>query len=287
MTEAQLEAFVRSTSAERLFGVILTEADLQTALAETRRTLRNGVEVAGRSIAAELPGTARGIAFDVLSLAVIDGIRALDSRVLVTLGDGIRETVRAYVENGLRDGVGPRTIARGLRDIVGLAPNQLAAVQNFERMLRTGDTEALTRALRDRRFDRFIRDGTMTPERIDRAVDTYRKRFIAFNAETNARTAALDAQKLAQELTWGAAIDRGDIDGGRLMKRWSSVRDDRVRPEHQLLEGEVVGHNEAFSNGDVVPGESTFNCRCLAIYFTARDPATARQPGRGAATAAA
>jgi len=37
--------------------------------------------------------------------------------------------------------------------------------------------------------------------------------------------------------------------------------DDRVRDEHLLMDGEIVGIRENFSNGLPAPGE--INCRCV------------------------
>jgi hypothetical protein len=109
-------------------------------------------------------------------------------------------------------------------------------------------------------------------------TEAYRRKFLAWNAETNARTMANNAQKLGQRLTWEAAVERGDVDGGHLIKRWAGVLDDREREEHVAMEDEVVGWDEHFSNGEMTPGESTYNCRCIAVYFTARDPQAARRP---------
>lgn len=285
LSPAQLEAFLASPSAEALLTSVLTPESIARAFAPVSQAVRDGVEAAARAVQRDLPAVARQQTFNVLNPDVVTGIRTLDSRVLRTLTEATRETVRAFVENGLRDGVNPRTIARGIRDVVGLAPNQLQAVDNFRAMLEAGDPEALTRELRDRRFDGTIRKAFagegLSAEQVDRMTEQYRKRFIAFNAETNARTAALDAQKLGQELSWQDAVDRGDIDGARLFKRWSTTLDGRERPEHHAMHGEVVRHDEYFSNGEMTPGESTFNCRCVAMYFTAMDPAAARKPGQG------
>ena len=43
-----------------------------------------------------------------------------------TLAEGVRETVRAYVENGLRDGVGPATIARQIAMLQRLPSDAVA-----------------------------------------------------------------------------------------------------------------------------------------------------------------
>jgi len=44
-------------------------------------------------------------------------------------------------------------------------------------------------------------------------------------------------------------------------KEWIAVMDDRTRPEHAMLNGEIVGLSENFSNGLPYPQE--FNCRCV------------------------
>jgi len=46
-------------------------------------------------------------------------------------------------------------------------------------------------------------------------------------------------------------------------KEWLSTMDDRVRDEHAALNGEVVGIDKPFSNGEMYPGEC--NCRCTII----------------------
>jgi hypothetical protein len=98
-----------------------------------------------------------GIAFDVLNPRVIEAVRTLESRVMVGLTEDLRATVRQHIEAGLREGLGTPAIAQELRDVLALAPNQEEAVRNFRAMLEEGDPEALSRALRDRRFDASIR----------------------------------------------------------------------------------------------------------------------------------
>ena len=51
-------------------------------------------------------------------------------------------------------------------------------------------------------------------------------------------------------------------------KMWLSSRDDRVRPEHEDMDGESVGLNAAFSNGLEYPSEPM--CRCVLTFQTGR-----------------
>lgn len=259
LRESLSDAALTDLIASGRWAEIVDEATLDRALRPFRERLVLAVDRGVRAAAID-------VSFDVLNPRVIDAVRALDSRVINALKADIRETVRAHVENGLRDGVPPRTIARALRPLIGLAPNQAEYVQNYRAELEAGSKAALERRMRNMRYDKATAAGTLTPAQIDRAVTAYEKRLLAFNASTNARTMTTDSLKLGQHLAWQEAIDNGTVDKGSLNKRWVGVMDDRERPEHVLMEGETVGFEEAFSNGEYIPGESTWNCRCVVRY---------------------
>lgn len=258
---------IQSGNADRLINELLNDKALDDAFAPLRVLVDRSVMDAGRLASRDLPSPLRGQVFDVLNPKVIEAARALDTRVIQGLKDEVRETVRQHVIAGLEEGVGPRVIARGIRDVVALAPNQEAAVRNFRRMLTEGDSEALTRKLRDRRFDRtvekaFAGEG-LSEAKIESMTDAYRRRMVAMNAETQSRTAALDAQRAGQRASWEEAITRGAVERGTLFKTWVTVHDDRVRPEHVAMDGQRVPFDATYSNGDMVPGASDYNCRCF------------------------
>jgi hypothetical protein len=98
--------------------------------------------------------------------------------------------------------------------------------------------------------------------------------MIAFNAETNARTAALDSQKLAQRLSVEDAITKGILDRDRMQKTWVGVLDDRERETHVQMEGVTVGFDEDYvlPDGQVqqIPGDTEYNCRCISRYTQSR-----------------
>lgn len=286
-SDAELARIIAVDGGAGLVSQLYTDAVLNRAFQPVRDTLRAGLHDGVKAFAPQVmaivpPATRRTvtIAFDYLNPRVIDAVRSLETRVMTTLSASVRDTVRAYVENGLRDGVGPTEIARDLRAIIGLAPNQARAVESFRAALEGGPRSAVfsaafDRALRDKRFDTqlakaMLNGEKLTAAQVDRMTDRYRARMLAFNAETNARTAALDAQKLAQRLSWEDAIDKGVLERDRLMKTWVGTMDDRERPEHVAMEGQTVGFDEAFSNGQVIPGDGEFNCRCVPRYFVAR-----------------
>lgn len=277
LSDAQISHMLATGGIELVMQKALTVQVLDQAFWPVRERIRQSLGEGVRYYARQIPKP-RGVQsisvkFDILNPRVIDAVRSLETRVITTLQDNVRETVRAFVENGLRDGVGPRTVARDLQKIVGLSPNQERAVANFRRMLETGDRKALTKKLRDRRFDKTLRkalgkDGTgLTKEQIDKMAAAQHKRMIAHNAKTIARTTMGDSQKLAQRLAMEDAIEQGYYTREKMKKRWVAIPDSRTRDEHREMNGETVHFDEPFSNGQMIPGESEYNCRCTVRYF--------------------
>lgn len=269
MTTAEMEAALAQP--DTFAETVLSDARMRQAFVEVRQELARQTRDAVLWFVPQLPGggVINGVVvvgFNTLDPRVIEGIRKLESRVMVTLRDQAREAMRVVVQKGLAEGAPHRTIARQVRSIVGLAPNQELAVANFTEALRTGDfTKALGYELRDRRYDGTLRRlretaGELSAEQVDDMATAYRRKFLSWNAEVNARTAVTDAQRLGKHLATQEAINAGLLDGTRMRSRWVSTGDSRVRPEHVAVHGEVVRFGEPFSTGEVIPGESTFNC---------------------------
>lgn len=265
---AKVAAFVARQDVDGLVRVLLTREVMERAFAPLQDQLATQTADAVRAFARTLPLKGAGaIRFDVLNPVHVDAIRALNTKVVVHLQGEVRETVRAYVENGIRDGVSPRRVGREIRSVVGLGPTQLSEVENFRAALVAKDAAKVrTYALRDKRFDGRIARGDYGPDEITKWTERYRTRRLAWNAETVARTATLDAMKQGQHLAWEQAIAQGFVEADRLQKRWAGTLDTRERPEHRAMEGETVGYNARFSNDEFLPGDSTYNCRCLARY---------------------
>ena len=281
LSDAELARLIAARAVERIVDSIVNDAAFTRALLPLRQTLRATTETAFRWTVPDLPrgGKVNGevaVFYDRLNPRVIEAIRNLESRITSTLSQDMRATIRQYLERGIGENQTAKTIAKGLRDVIGLAPNQEAAVANFERMLREGDREAFTRLLRDRRFDRTLdkalgEGGTgLSEAQITRMVTAYRKRMTAFHAETVSRTAVLDSYKIAQRESWKSAIDAGLVERGQLMRQWIGVNDDRERDSHLAMNDTIVPFDSPYPNGQNYPGEGEFNCRCLDRIFFAR-----------------
>lgn len=281
LSDEQIGQLILTGSIERVLQAPVSEAVLDRAFLPLRERLRYTVERGVRYTAPDLPkgGKVNGVLaveFNVLNPKVIDAIRTMDTRVIHRLKTEIRDVVRAHVENGLRDGVDASQIARGLRDVIGLAPHHEEWIRNFRSAAASAHEsgKAFDYKLRDRRFDSVLRraheTGVPIPAaKIDQIASAYRRKAIALNAETNARTATMNALRLGQRLTWDDAVDKGIVDRRRLMKRRRVVLDGRERPEHHAMSGEVRRYDEPYSNGEMVSGDLSFNCRCVDQYFVA------------------
>lgn len=273
LTESELARLVSSNRIDQLFETKLSQARIDAAFQPIRDTMRKGVIQGVKYFQRDVPKKPNvSVSFDLLNPDVVTAVRKMETEVITDLDDSVKETVRASVENGLRDGRAPSAVAREIRGVIGLASSQEQAVRNFRTLLETGDRDALKRALRDRRFDTTLdrvlgaNGEGLKASQVDRMVDSYRQKSLAHNAHTVARTAATDAYKLGQRLSIDSAVEQGIYNPDRLMKTWIGIMDTRERPEHVDMQGETVPYDEPFSNGEMQPGDSTYNCRCIPRY---------------------
>lgn len=289
LTERETAEAIRSGRMDELMSQILSDR-AGGPFARLKSRLDAGILDATEREIAAMPTRFR-TEFDRIAPWVLESVRVADSRMMDTLSDQTRETVRVVVQQGMAAGKNPRVIARELPAHIGLAPNQVKAIENFRRELETGDRAALQRMLgrgvlrteegdiirrgahaggeglsgRDLGIlDRQLGEEPLSPEQIDRMVKHYGQRLERWNVESNARTMALDANKRASDLAWEDAVEKGVVERTALRKTWTTAGDERVRPEHRAMQGETVGFDESYSNGQKIPGETDWNCRCLS-----------------------
>ena len=275
VSDADIARAIAHGFGEQLAAQIISDAVWNVATAPVRDQLRRGVLRSVTYFQQNLPlppTTVRslGFSFDYLSPHVVPAIRALETKVLTALKEDTRAAVRAVVERGLSDGLASRTMAKEIRSMIGLGPTQAQEVENYRDALLGANGRRITDYnLRNRTADRLLAKGPLTPAQVERYTEAYRKARIANNASTVARTAAVDAQKAAQRLAWADAIERGIVDGDRLKHKWIGVNDDRERDAHRAMNNQVQPFNQPYSNGQMVPGDGDYGCRCLDRFFIA------------------
>ena len=280
--ENEIAALLRlGAGADRVVSEVAAFADLERMLISTVGPgLTRGTIDAGAAFAIDLPTRAARDAvkggISLLNPRVIDGLAQVQSRVFLRISIGAQESFRQSLQRGLEAGTGHVPIAREARKVIGLNPANEKAVANFERMLREGDRGALTRTLRDRRFDGTLRralgpKGTgLSESQIERMVSAHRRRTITSNASLQSRSAALDATRRGQRLSFEDAFGKGVAKREETWKRRHDAGDKRVRLEHAAINLEEVQFDEPYSNGEMVAGDASVGCRCSDEYFTRR-----------------
>lgn len=199
-------------------------------------------------------------------------------RLIREFNRGQREATQEFLDDALRRGLAPIEQARELKRSIGLTRRQARSVTNFRRLLEEGSSEALTRQLRDRRFDGSIRgairgDRALTRVQIDRMTERYRERMVQFRARTIARTESLRAIHEGDEELWNQAVEAGVVNAEDIKNVWHTARDERVRSSHRAMNGQVRGLGEPFTSGrgnqlrfpgdPLAPAADTINCRCV------------------------
>jgi len=253
---------------------LVTDATGEVLAMRYTPALRAGFTASAVSQLRRMPGPLTGVHFDLLNPQTVQAARALETEALSTLTTEAAAAVRQSAARGITAGINPRAVAREVRDMIGLAPNQEAAVANFRGALERIGTnkDALGYALRDRRFDATLRAARtagrpLSSEQVEKMTAAYRRQAVAWNAETHARTAALDAQRAGNREAWRTALADGEFDRQRVTKRWVATMDARTRPEHAEANGTVVQFDEPYpvDGGVMTPGEGTYNCRCVEL----------------------
>lgn len=196
-----------------------------------------------------------------------------------------RDATRDALIQGSRQGLNPREQARAFRDSIGLTKKQNRAVERYRELLETGDSEALTRELRDARFDktvaRAIAEGkSLSKAEIKRMTERYRERMLKFRSETIARTESIATVNQGHDEAIRQGVDRGLLNAKKIQRTWKSAKDKRVRdPEtgsttsHRTMHNQVRGFGEPFVSGAgnllrypgdaQAPGIDRIQCRCV------------------------
>jgi len=236
---------------------------------------------AGQSTAAVIAAAANRplIAFNSTNSRSVARMSITRGRLIQAMRENEQARLAVTLSEGLKDGLRMDEIARTFRDGLGLTPHQQKSVSNFRRMLETGDRQALSRTLRDRRFDPTLNrllgaDGEgLSAAQVDRMVERYEQRFIAHRSNVISRTESVRAVHEGDEEMWQQAVDNGSVDAQDITTRWITSADERVRGSHSAMNGQTQPFGGEFTSGNgnklKFPGDSsapasdTINCRCV------------------------
>ncbi len=258
------------------------------------------VDVSEVAVAAALSrsdgGGAAAIIFQAVDAAENDLRATVAERILMTMADAGRATMRSVRKRGswvhqaraaaAADAMAGRSAARpqfattfnatNPRAIEFARSRAAALVTRIGRKTRDGIRELIAMGLREgiapralaARLSKLIGlrpDQVSSLERFASTgatrgqIERYATKLLRDRAVLIARTETMRAANEGQRELWRQAVSAGDLP--QSAKRvWISTGDNRVREEHANVDGEVVGIDENFSIG-VEPGDEP-NCRC-------------------------
>lgn len=214
------------------------------------------------------------LAFDLLNPETIAWLSSYVMYLIQQVSDETRRAIADVVMNAFQYGGHPYEQARTIRNMIGLTQSQSQAVANFRRMLENEPLAALTRDLRDHRFDATLQQvgrmkGQLSKEQIDKMAQRYYERYLKYRAEMIARTETIRASRAGQEATWRQAIAQGLLPQN-MKRKWVVTYDDRLCKfcrSIPKLNPEGRGMDEQFmSDIGTVDGPPLHpHCRCAIV----------------------
>lgn len=192
-----------------------------------------------------------------------------------------KEVVRQALSEAFQTGQGPLQAARSYRDAIGLTPKQWDAVANYRRLLEEGSLEALTRDIRDRRYDptveRLFENGEpLTADQINTMVERYRQRYHQYRADVIARTESGRTLSEANREGMRQTAEMIQLPEERIKREWIHTADHRTRGSHANMQVSTVygleakyvtglGNHLRYPSDPDAPAEDTIQCRCVEV----------------------
>lgn len=170
------------------------------------KTLRAILEQAAEASVKVLPKKT-DIAFDVTNPKAVAWIREHSADLVTRIGDETKLAIRDKIRRAFEEGQAPVRSAREIRELIGLTPRQVKAVENYR--------------------DLLLSEGRSLAD-TDRLAARYSKRQLNHRARVIARTETINASSAGQQLLWETALDDGMLDDRETRKHWLVSRDERL-----------------------------------------------------------
>lgn len=275
--EGTLKKLLAQGAVDEIVNTALSDRKLSNDFLPLRNSIRRTIESGFEKNIRDLPrqgktGGVLSVTFNVRNPHVTKAIETVTSPAFDSIKASVRDMVHGIITEGLDARRSPEAIARDVRELIGLGPDQMAQVRNFRRAL-MGERDIEGYTLRDRRLDALLAKRTLSPQEIERYTQKYLDRRIASNAASLTRTIAFNSYKAGQHLVWEEVQDTDLVpDGYHLEKQWVQIDRPSAREDHTEMNGEQVPFDESYSNGSMIPGDQgEFNCGCVSLILVVRD----------------
>lgn len=293
--QAQIEQIARMVERGNVDGAVRAVGLDPASFRAFDRAISDAFEAGGDAVIRGLPvardvdGGRLTMQFGVRNNPAEAWLRDHSSTLITQIVDDQRVMLRGALEVAMSRGLNPRTTAldlvgrigaTGRREggLIGLTSSQAEWVRGYAAELASENPEqALTRALRDRRFDAAVRRAARTGEPIQadlraKMVMAYKNRALRYRAETIARTEAMASLHQSQEEAMKQAVESGVIQQSTVTFVWHTARDERVRDSHRAMEGQTRAWGRPFETGNgarlrypgdpMGPAAEVIQCRC-------------------------
>jgi hypothetical protein len=193
------------------------------------------------------------VTFDGYNARAVTMLASNRARMVSHVSDETRTIITDVLMEGTGDGLNPRKQAIGIRDSIGLTPDQARWVRSYRTRLQNLDSAALGMDLRDARFDGTVKTAIaeqkpLPAKAIDRMVERYYRRALKYRSEVIARTEGLAAVHEGMDLTYHQAVDDGTLPADRIVCKWHSGGP-RSRHWHASMNGQRKPWGVAFVSG--------------------------------------
>jgi hypothetical protein len=242
--------------------------------------------------------------FDARNLTAEAWLREHSSTMIREIVDDQINAIRAVMADGSARGLSSRALAADIigrinpatgqrtGGILGLTSTQAEWVKAYRAELASLDGNALTRALRDRRYDKMLRkaiDGEkpLPAATVDNMVTSYENRALRYRAETIARTESLTAYQGGADEAMRQSIASGKIDARLVDAKWHTLMDGRERDSHGAMNGQIqpwgtsfvsgAGNRLAYPGDPSAPASERIGCRCSKTFVIRKEPRTLLQ----------
>lgn len=292
---AQIEQIARMLEAGDVEGALRAVSLDPVAFRALDKSLLDAFEAGGNFTSHTLPvirmadGLRVRFQFNIRNPAAERWLSEHSSNLVTEILNDQRVMIREHLRAGLAAGNNPRTTAldlvgrigaSGKREggTIGLTSSQAQWARNYADELASANPRAaLSRSLRDKRFDRAVIVAAESGEAIpvalqEKMVAAYTNRALRFRAESIARTEAMASLHQAQQEAMEQAINTGAISAQTVTFIWHATQDDRTRDSHVEMDGQEVAMGQMFitGNGNLLeyPGdpnglpEEIISCRC-------------------------
>lgn len=258
-----VETIYRAGGADLLGQVLANDDALRDALLRTSAAT-------GEASADVLQAAGVGASFDARHPDVVLYARSQAAKLVVQVSDDQREAIRLVVALAAEQGIGVRTQARAIREIVGVRPQHAQAPLRLAQEIRDGQAAAATArrlsAVDKAQIRSRIQRGTVTEGFVERMRETYTRRLLNRRALDIARTETLDAANQGQLMSWKQATEQGVLPA-TARRVFVVTPDDRLRDTHAAVPGMNeggVGLDEPFDTplGPRMAPPIEPNCRC-------------------------